>query len=71
MKVLPCVYSGACTDSMTLSWAMRSLMSLFGIVMASKVLKRGERGTASVRKRATLMIPQKLEIIRRLASNNS
>jgi hypothetical protein len=39
--------------------------------MASKVLKRGERGTAGMRKRATLMVPQKLEIIRRLASNNS
>jgi len=41
--------------------------------MASKVLKRRERerGTAGMRKHATLMIPQKLEIIRRLESNES
>jgi len=31
------------------------------IVMASEVLKRRERGTAGMRKHATLVIPQKLE----------
>jgi hypothetical protein len=39
--------------------------------MASKVPKRRAKGTAGMRKHATLMIPQKLEIIRRLESNKS
>jgi hypothetical protein len=39
--------------------------------MASKDPKRREQGTAGMRKHATVMIPQKLEIIRRLESGKS
>jgi hypothetical protein len=41
------------------------------IIMASKDPKMSRQGTAGKKKHVTLMIPQKLEIIRRLESDES
>ena len=59
------------TDSITLYCVTYTCSDPFAIVITSKDPKMSKQGTAGKRKHITSVIPQKLEIIRRLESSTS
>jgi hypothetical protein len=67
-EVPPSVTSSACTESVALSHVICTLLSSLSYYNGFTRSKDEKQYTAGKRRHVTLMIPQKLEIIRRLES---
>jgi hypothetical protein len=68
LEVPLCVTCRGCTDAVTLSWVILTLLSP---LIYCNGIRTCKQGTADKRKHTTLMISQKFGIIRRLESDES